>query len=228
MLRSLLFGSVFVVAAACGGGTATGIADGGVGEDAASPTPTIPDGSVTKPDAGVDSATALDAGGLYFGACLSKLSAGRIDRVLRFYTVVKYTAVSPGGQAQISLAMTSLKLGPNNTAPPTVSKSETVGATYTATSPASANGVYAAPLQTITIPGAANPISGRDIVIEEAAVPGRFTPGKFCSQLSGHVVEPTDIQLEGDSNTCIYLPVKEGDPPPALQGADFPDTCALQ
>ena len=39
---------------------------------------------------------------------------------------------------------------------------------------------------------------------------------------------PTDIQLDGDANTCIYIPVKDGDKPPDLTPADFPDTCTLQ
>jgi hypothetical protein len=184
-----------------------------------------------KDGGGVDSAPpAVAVEGLYFGACLSKLAAGRIDRVLRFYTETKYTPDATGGTGKITLKLTPMKLGPGNTAPPTVSKDQTVGMTYTVTdSPTNAQGVYAASLGTVNVPGASNPISGRDIIVEMAAVPGRFAKEKFCSQLSGHVTQPTDIQLEGESNTCIYLPVKEGDKPPEfkLDGSDFPDTCTL-
>ncbi len=176
--------------------------------------------------AGADGGASVPVDGVYFGACLTTLAAGRIDRVLRFYSEVKYTP-DTGGNATVELKLTALKLGPNNTAPPTVSKSETVGNTYTTTRSAAPRGIYQAPLGNVTVPGAANPISGRDILIEQAAAPGHFAVGKFCSQLSGHVTQPIDIELVGNTNACIYLPVNEGDPTPVLQASDFPDTCAL-
>lgn len=178
---------------------------------------------------GVDSAPPTVAEeGLYFGACLSKLAAGRLDRVLRFYTETKFTPDASGGTGKLTLKVTSMKLAPGNAAPPTVSKDQTIGATYTVTdSPTTVTGVYAAALGTINVPGAANPISGRDIVVEQTALPGKFGKGKFCSQLIGHVTTPTDIQLEGDANTCIYIQVKEGDATPVLKPDDFPSTCSL-
>ncbi len=186
--------------------------------------------NVPKDGGGVDSAPPVEAvEGLYLGACLSKLAAGRIDRVLRFYTETKFTPDPGGTTGKITLKLTALKLGPNIGPPPTVSKDQVVGATYTiADSPTNAQGVYAGVLGMVNVPGASNPLSGRDILIENAAVPGRFAKDRFCSQLSGHVVQPTDIQLDGDANTCIYLPVKEGDPTPPLKPTDFPDTCTLQ
>jgi hypothetical protein len=178
---------------------------------------------------GVDSAPpAVAVEGLYFGACLSKLAAGRIDRVLRFYTETKFTPDATGGTGKISLKLTPMKLGAGNGPPPTVSKDQVVGPVNTVTdAPTNAKGVYAANIGTVTVPGAANPISGRDIIVEMASVPGRFAKEKFCSQLIGHVTQPTDIQLEGDANTCIYLPVKEGDKTPTIAIADFPATCTL-
>lgn len=177
---------------------------------------------------------------LYFGACLSKLAAGRVDRVLRFYTEVDFVKDATGPTGKISLKLTALKLAPGNQPPPTVSKSETVGTTYSVDNqPTNALGVYAAPIGTDTdgngipdvqIPAASNPLSGRDIVVENASLPGRFSPGTFCSQLIGHVVQPTDIDLEGPANTCIFIPVKEGDPTPALKidASDFAAGCALE
>ena len=69
----------------------------------------------------------------------------------------------------------------------------------------------------------------RDIVIEQTALPGRFGAGRFCSQLSGEVTQPTIITLTGDENTCLYFPVKDGDPTPALavDGSDFSAGCPL-
>ena len=167
--------------------------------------------------------------GLYFGACLSTLAAGRIDRVLRFYTEVKFTPDVTGGTGKLTLKITSMKLGPNNGPPLTVGKDQTVGATLTVSdTPTTPAGVYAAAFGTANIPGAANPISGRDIIVEMTSLPGRFAKEKFCSQLIGHVVQPTDIQLEGDSNTCLYFPVKEGDPTPAINNEQFAGGCSLQ
>jgi hypothetical protein len=178
--------------------------------------------------------------GLYFGACLSKLAAGRVDRVLRFYTEVDFVKDATGPTGKISLKLTAMKLAPGNQPPPTVSKSETVGKTYTIDNqPTDALGVYAGAIGSDTdgngvsdvqIPAESNPISGREIIVENAALPGRFAPGTFCSQLSGHVVQPTDIELEGPANTCIYIPVKEGDPTPVLKldASDFKAGCALQ
>ena len=183
-----------------------------------------------KDGGGVDSAPPVEpVEGLYMSACLSKLAAGRIDRVIRFYVETKFTPDPGGATGKISLKLTALRLGPNNGPPPTISKDQTVGATLAVVdAPTNALGVYRADFGTATVPGAANALSGRDIIIEQCALAGRFAKDRFCSQLSGHVVQPTDIQLDGDANTCIYIPVKDGDKPPDLTPADFPDTCTLQ
>jgi len=185
-----------------------------------------------KDGGGIDSAPPTVAEeGLYFGACLSKLAAGRIDRVLRFYTETKFTPDPSGGTGKLTLKITSMKLSATGGPPPTVSKDQTVGETYTVTdTPTSATGVYAMKVGTVNVPGSANPISGRDIVVEDAQLPGKFGKTKFCSQLIGHVTTPTDIQLDGADNTCIYIQVKEGDPTPVLKLdlSDFPPSCALQ
>lgn len=177
----------------------------------------------------IDSAPPTQAvEGLYFGACLSKLAAGRIDRVLRFYTETKFTPGTGGGNGKLTLKITPMKLGPNNTAPPTVSKTETIGDTFALNEvDVDARGVFPGNLGTVKVPGASNPISGRDIVIENAAIPGRYAEEKFCTQLSGHVVQPTDIDLVGDDNTCLFFKSKEGDPLPALTVAMFDPGCPL-
>jgi hypothetical protein len=179
--------------------------------------------------------------GLYFAACLSKLAAGRVDRVLRFYTQVKFIKdPDPATTGKISLELTPMKLGPNDGPPPTVSKDQTVGDSYKIVDkPTNAIGVYDGAIGSdidgdgkteVKIPGASNPISGREIEVETAAVNGRVGPGRFCSQLSGEVVVPTIITLEGDANTCLYFPVKEGDVTPTLakDGSDFKSGCPLQ
>lgn len=166
--------------------------------------------------------------GIYFGACLSKLAAGRIDRVLRFYTETKFTPGTGGGAGKLTLKITPMKLGPNNGPPASVSKSEAIGSTFTLNEVAvDARGSFPGSLGRVTVPGAANPISGRDIVIDDAAIPGRFAEEKFCTQLAGHVVQPTDIILEGDANTCLFFKAKEGDPLPSISVPMFESGCPL-
>src|SRR5688572_8003278 len=53
----------------------------------------------------------------YFGACLSQLAAGRIDRVLRFYTETKFTPDASGGTGKLTLKITAMKLGPSSGPP---------------------------------------------------------------------------------------------------------------
>lgn len=183
-----------------------------------------------KKDASIpDTAPPTDSfKGLYFGACLSVLAAGRIDRVLRFYTEVEFTPDATGATGKLKLKLTALKLGANNGPPATVGADQKVGATLEADTTTNAAGVYAADFGTANIPAAANPISGREIVVEMTSLPGRFAKDKFCSQLIGHVVVPTDIPLEGDANTCLYFPVKEGDATPAITNEMFAGGCSLQ
>lgn len=120
--------------------------------------------------------------GIYFAACLTKLAAGRIDRVLRYYTEVSYVPAggATGLAGEITMRLTALKLGVGGAPPDAVSKSWTVGSTYTIDTSVASSGVYMGPLGTVIVPGAANPISGRDILIENMATNSRFGTGKFC------------------------------------------------
>ena len=164
----------------------------------------------------------------YFGACLSQLAAGRIDRVLRFYTETKFTPDASGGTGKLTLKIPAMKLGPNSGPPASFSKSENVGMTFAVNDqPVDAKGVYPADLGTVSIPGSSNPISGRDIVIENVKLPGRFAAKRFCSQLSGDVKQPTEITLTPSANTCIFQEAKDGDPLPAITVADFENGCPL-
>lgn len=169
--------------------------------------------------------------GLYFGSCLSTLAFFRLDRVLRFYTQTTFTPDASGGGGHLVMKLTPLKLGPTvngvSSPPTTVSQSETVGSTFTLDSPTTPQGSYSGSLGEVTVPGAANPISGRDIVIEGTALAGRFAKERFCGQLSGNVVKPVPVTLNGPENTCIFVPVKEGDPPPDIKLEDYQAGCAL-
>jgi len=190
--------------------------------------------SVVTVDSGPDPLPIPALDGVYFTACLTRLAAGRVDRVFRFYTEVQFVPTKgPGGglSGSIELSMTPLRLGPVQGPPTMVSREQTVGTTVKMVATTNSAGVYGSgTFGTLNIPAEANPISGRLIVIENAASPGRFGAGKFCSQLSGEVVEPTIITFIGNENTCIHFPVKSGDPLPALapDRSDFANGCPLQ
>ena len=221
---------ILVSAPACSGSFVKAGEGGDGGVERPSPATSAADSAPPSVEAGVAVGAPTESfKGLYFGACLSALAAGRIDRVLRFYTEAKFTPDATGGTGRLTLKLTALKLGPDKGAPPTVGKDQIVGTTLeivdTPTTPA---GVYAASFGTASIPGEANPISGRPIVVEMTSLPGRFAKGKFCSQLIGHVVQPTDIILEGDLNTCVYFPVKEGDATPTITNEDFAAGCSIR
>ena len=212
-------------------------------EDYTKATETIRNQPPTEGGAQLDSAPVTESvKSLYYGACLSALAAGDLKKLLRFYTEVEYTPDGPGATSgRLLIKLTALKFGTNFNAPDAVSKAWTAGTTYTVETRTNAAGGYQATLGNVTIPGVANPISQRDIIVEMTSLPGTFGSGQFCSQLIGRVVVPTDLQLEGPSNTCLFFPVKEGDVPPdyrfedggtnrnpPLRGTDFPLPCELK
>lgn len=79
-----------------------------------------------------------------------------------------------------------------------------------------ANGHYRLPLSGVSIPGAANPISGSDIAVD-LELSGNLCgpPESFCGTFNGEVSQP--IQLPLDGSTFTLRPVVNGDipePPP--------------
>ena len=95
-MRTLTF-AMALACAGCTKGTFLLAPDGGdVSTDAG-------DGGNDTTDGGTSDAIATaPTEALYLGACLSKLAAGRVDRVLRFYTVVTYAP------SALTLNMTAL------------------------------------------------------------------------------------------------------------------------
>jgi len=164
--------------------------------------------------------------GLYYGTCLSQLAFGRPDKVFNFYTKTKFTPDGAGGKLTITLQ--ALKLNPATNGPPIkFEKAGTTGPEQTSLVPMTAN-IDAATKVTITfadvagrpalvtVPGDANPITGRPVEIENVKLTGFFAKEKFCALLNGNVVVPVTLDLEPQRNVCQFIPVKEGDPTPAL------------
>ncbi len=164
--------------------------------------------------------------GLYYGACLSQLAFGRPDKVFNFYTKTKFTPEGSGGKLTITLQ--ALKLNPATNGPPLkFEKAGTSGPEQTSLIPMAANidpttkvtisfADVAGRPALVTVPGDANPITGRPVEIENVKLTGFFAKEKFCALLNGNVVVPVTLDLEPQKNVCQFIPAKEGDPTPAL------------
>ncbi len=199
-------------------------------EDYLSRTAGMGGSGVGAADASIDTKppeTAVE--GLYVGICVTALAARDPSQALRFYTETKYTPGTGGGKLTINITP---MIGWDKTVPPSgeytqpksVSKSETRGTTITATDVAVADGQgrFTANLGTINLSGEANSISGRDAVIENTVLDGRFGDGdRFCSTLGGNLTVPYSFTFNPDQNTCVFVKAKEGDKLPALTSEEF-------
>lgn len=159
--------------------------------------------------------------GLYYGACLSELAFGQTAKVFNFYTLTKYTPDPSGAKLMLSIQPLAVV---QQAPPPTISKAGAVGSEIPA--PAAnvdAEGKYLLELGTVNVPGAANPISGSDVVISSAKLQGRFSEAKFCARLGGNVEKPEAAKrtLDMEQNICQFVPIKDGDPTPTFTQADF-------
>ncbi len=201
------------LAMACSSGSFIGGPDSGSEVDG-SPLPDGGPGPGLDPDASPrDAEVTGPTAGTYFGACFSQLSAGRTDRVLRFYTETRF--VSSAGGVALTLKITPLRLPPTATNPETgtFGAAAKSGSTFTAEAAVDSKGVFTASFGTVNVPGDSNPISGRETIILNTVFKGRFTdPKKFCAQLSGNVTQPTQNQLEPGANTCLFFEANEGVP----------------
>lgn len=168
--------------------------------------------------------------GLYYAACLTVLAYGNTDRVFNFYTNTKFVPAEGGG-GTLSLTLKPLAVDPALLSPPpTVAEAGTVGDPYTSLPTDGPNvgsdGKFTLQFGSVAIPGSANPITGRDILIDNTVFTGRFSSDRSCAQLSGSVTKPTTITLEGNKNTCIMVPIKDGDPTPHFTyDQDFAQGC---
>lgn len=167
--------------------------------------------------------------GLYYGACLSQLAFGAPNKVFNFYTKTKFVPGTNGAPGKLTLTLQALKLkdnpgGTNPPAPPeTFSKAGLLPPEQTSKEvPVEGtkvnivfNDVAGRP-GLVVVPGDANPITGRDVEIENVKLTGIFAKEKFCALLNGSVVKPVTLELEPPRNVCQFIPVKEGDKTPVL------------
>lgn len=162
----------------------------------------------------------------YYVACLPNLSFGDINKLFRFYVDSEYVPAAGTTEAKMTLKLTPMTIRDDAGAilpPATLKFTMPANATLTVTdSPVAANGKFVANFKTAMIGKATNPISWRDITVENTTLSGYFSEKEFCGGLSGRVVAPIDQDLgtAGD-NVCLFKPLKEGDALPDLKAADF-------
>lgn len=89
-----------------------------------------------------------------------------------------------------------------------------------------ATGNFVTALGTLTIPGAANPITGRDVVIQTASLTGKLETTTFCARLAGDVVQPVSVTLDPAQSPCVFLRTADGDPVPTVTSQTFATVCA--
>jgi hypothetical protein len=183
-----------------------------------------PDAAKPVVDANIDSKPPEEAvESLYVGICVTKLANGDPEQALRFYTKTKYVPGTPDGT--LSISVTPLRGWENGQyiQPSTVSMAETRGdATNGPPGPVASDGRFTQNLGTIRLPEAANSISGRAAVIDNATLDGRFGDAdRFCSTLGGQLVQPYQYTFDPAQNTCLFQKVKDGDPLPKIPAAEF-------
>jgi hypothetical protein len=158
--------------------------------------------------------------GLYYGACLSEFAFGQPSKVFNLYAQTSYTPGAAGANGTISASIHVLKVV-SSAPPPTVSAAGQVGDEIKGTSPVDAEGRYTLTLNTVTFPGTGNPISGGDVVILNTTLGGRFSASTFCGRLNGQVTQPAAVArtLDPTKNTCLFVPIKDGDKTPIYSDA---------
>ena len=182
-------------------------------------------------DAGPIDATTITepTEGLYYGACLSQLAFGAPNKVFNFYTKTKFVPDASGGKLTITLRALKLKTAPDGTiASPAAPPDTVIAAGFLGPDQSSLESqVQGTKISVgfppvggraglVVVPGDANPITGRDVEIENVKLTGVFAKEKFCALLNGTVVKPVNLELEPPKNVCQFIPIKEGDKTPIL------------
>lgn len=168
--------------------------------------------------------------GTFYGACLSQLAQNNPDKVFNFLVDTKFTPNPGGGGGQLVLKLNILKTEQNGGTdvvgrqpPATVSRANVTGTPLGngMAVPTNAEGKFSISFGTVNVPGDANPISQRPVIIENGAMSGRFLSGSFCTRLAGDVTQPLTVTLDPSLNICQFRPIKDGDPTPKFTKEDF-------
>jgi hypothetical protein len=215
-----------------GGRVTTGTDAGPSPRDAAVTTEAGPndgpsDASTFVTDGGTEGGTSILSPGaptLFAGICVTSLAAGDPEQAIRFYTVLDRS--TPGGMTVSLTPMVGWNTATNTpVAPSRVSLSETRGETVTQRVTLQSLDRFTVDLGTLNLVAEANSISGRNAVIEDVRFEGIYRgTADTCTTLSGELTSPYSFVLASDRNTCLFVPVADGDPFPTRARAAF--TCA--
>lgn len=164
----------------------------------------------------------------YYVACLPNLAFGDIGKLFRFYVESEYVPLTGTTGAKVTLKLTPIDIRdqtgallPSTTLKLTKPSNPTLSVLD---SPVDPKGRFDANFKTAMIGKATNPISWRDITVENTTLAGYFADKDFCGGLSGHVVAPIDQDLGVPAdNVCLFKSMKDGDTLPDLKASDF--TC---
>ncbi len=168
----------------------------------------------------------------YYLSCLPSLAFNDVSQLFRFYADSEFTPNMSGGGGKITFKLTPLiirdnagALIPANTL---TLKDEMTGVLQVMSVDVAANGKFVANFMTAMVDSHSNPISFRNITVENTTVAGIFQaapdggPINFCGGLSGDVTAPIMQPLGPvNQNPCLFVPAKLGDPLPLQQAADF-------
>lgn len=148
--------------------------------------------------------------GIYYGSCLSALSVGDLNKVLRFYAEVRFVPGTGGGKLDIQftpLKGVDFSSGQPVPSPPaTVAKSETHGDSFGQKgADVSATGRFEVGFEKVVIDKNANPISGREILIDNVFFRGLFSAG-------AGLPEP---EVDAAAPAPDAAPIADGGAPPA-------------
>jgi len=163
---------------------------------------------------------------LYVGICTTALAARDPNQALRFYTKGKFSPDGSGG-GKLTLTIRPL-VGWQNGDFVTPDKIHVSAADARGTDinvpdvPVAAGaGRFTANLGTMNLPSDANSISGREAVINNTVLDGRFGDPEFCTTLGGHLIVPYEYDFVPKDNVCLFIKVNEGDLVPVRAQEQF-------
>jgi hypothetical protein len=155
-----------------------------------------------------------------------------VSQLFRFYAESEFTPNMSGGGGKITFKLTPLiirdDLGALIPASTLTLKDEMKGVIQAMNVDVAANGKFVANFMTAMVDSHANPISFRNITVENTTVAGIFQAAPdggavpYCGGLSGDVTAPIMQPLgPGNQNPCLFVPGKLGDPLPMQQATEF-------
>lgn len=130
---------------------------------------------------------------------------------LQFVATVTFTPTPTGGTVEMNLQPLSLDVGATTVPRMPVGDSLTIGPV-----PVDASGSFELPImEPVMVTGAANPITGADIVATLNLSGSIQSADLFCGTVTGAVTEPIDLDLMGSTFGAVRLTdvtVLPGDP----------------